>query len=693
MVSNARAPTISRKKMRRARNDADSDTSEYHSDERIAARPRKRQRREASGPPKRKIRSVKPDLKAATPAEYRRTRGKRGLLEKFMNDFPLELKFEVFRHLEPLDVLRLARTSKSLRAILMSRSSSDIWRAARSNVEGLPPLPHDLNEPQYANLAFDPHCHNCMTRCETIIWGCRMRCCKKCLPKVFCDYDELRARFLWSSHFQDMLWWACPQLDFDLEGIKSPWGSGPAWIGVIPSATEKIALQLEKLSPEEYKDWIDAQKVLSEVITEFQHVEACIKWRRSKTEERSKQLATIRSRRKETIIQRLNDLGWGETVKELLESHDDPFSSHRLVNQAKDLTDRVSMWTGWRNIEGPLVEFLAERRANFQAEKRLDTLRYRCTILRHMYKARSDCTDPNFPMPSIGHAMMSWRVFDNIWKIPFDQESIEAEVQECFQKLTPLISEWHSHVKRSLLEIVQRELPHTRLPDLALAKTVFECNSCGEYLWYADAFVHKCLITIGPQDQAREEARRLEFLDLGLPYDPYEEFDLGIWRVDVLRYSHEASRKAIMTMEVCGLDIETTTVDDLHILNPIMECLTCADDDDDAGRTRTFLRWEHVILHNDQCEDIVRLSDEDFQNLREQIENWERNEMNSAMFYTSDPLRCKLCHYPGNLKDIKSHLKRRHKVGKMTKEHWRWNPGRVHLEKRVGIPLWDRIGT
>jgi hypothetical protein len=46
---------------------------------------------------------------------------------------------QIFSLLEPLDVLRLARTTKALRNVLMSRT--------------------DLTEPQYANLAFSEHCH------------------------------------------------------------------------------------------------------------------------------------------------------------------------------------------------------------------------------------------------------------------------------------------------------------------------------------------------------------------------------------------------------------------------------------------------------------------------------------------------------------------------------------------------------
>lgn len=41
----------------------------------------------------------------------------------------------------------------------MRRSATSVWKDARANIEGLPDLPADLTEPQYASLAFDPFCH------------------------------------------------------------------------------------------------------------------------------------------------------------------------------------------------------------------------------------------------------------------------------------------------------------------------------------------------------------------------------------------------------------------------------------------------------------------------------------------------------------------------------------------------------
>lgn len=61
--------------------------------------------------------------------------------------------------MQPMDLLNLARTNRPFRDLLMSRTSAQFWKAARRNVDGLPDCPPDLNEPAYANLCFDAHCH------------------------------------------------------------------------------------------------------------------------------------------------------------------------------------------------------------------------------------------------------------------------------------------------------------------------------------------------------------------------------------------------------------------------------------------------------------------------------------------------------------------------------------------------------
>ncbi|KAF9474662.1 hypothetical protein BDN70DRAFT_815289 [Pholiota conissans] len=88
---------------------------------------------------------------------YKKARNRRGSLKIIVN-MPEDVIFEIFGWLDPLDLLHVARTTKTLRDVLMSRSSITIWKTARSKFDGLPDCPDDLSEPQYAALIFVERC-------------------------------------------------------------------------------------------------------------------------------------------------------------------------------------------------------------------------------------------------------------------------------------------------------------------------------------------------------------------------------------------------------------------------------------------------------------------------------------------------------------------------------------------------------
>lgn len=65
---------------------------------------------------------------------------------------------KIFSVTHPRDLLALAQTSKPFRAFLMSRKSLQCWKTARERVEGYPPCPPFLSEPQLANLIYGLIC-------------------------------------------------------------------------------------------------------------------------------------------------------------------------------------------------------------------------------------------------------------------------------------------------------------------------------------------------------------------------------------------------------------------------------------------------------------------------------------------------------------------------------------------------------
>ncbi|ETW81858.1 hypothetical protein HETIRDRAFT_440111, partial [Heterobasidion irregulare TC 32-1] len=58
------------------------------------------------------------------------SRRRQGRLNKLVS-MPLDILYDIFSFLTPADLLRLARLTKPLRTVLMSRNSISVWRSAR----------------------------------------------------------------------------------------------------------------------------------------------------------------------------------------------------------------------------------------------------------------------------------------------------------------------------------------------------------------------------------------------------------------------------------------------------------------------------------------------------------------------------------------------------------------------------------
>ncbi|KAH9481744.1 hypothetical protein JR316_0006271, partial [Psilocybe cubensis] len=119
---------------------------------------------------------------------------KRGALQRF-TEMPIDILYEIFGYLHPMDVLNLSRTTKSLRSVLLARHARGVWRSALGSVRALPSCPPDMTEPEYASLAFDDWCQLCLKRnTESISWLCRVRYCKSCMKKRCISEEELMYR-------------------------------------------------------------------------------------------------------------------------------------------------------------------------------------------------------------------------------------------------------------------------------------------------------------------------------------------------------------------------------------------------------------------------------------------------------------------------------------------------------------------
>ncbi|KIJ10771.1 hypothetical protein PAXINDRAFT_16240 [Paxillus involutus ATCC 200175] len=174
---------------------------------------------------------------------------RRGRLE-MMPEMNLDILFYIFGFLHPMDILNLARTTKSFRQLLMRKSSAFIWKTSCKQIDGLPDCPPDLTEPQYVNLVFDPHCH--------------------AIPGEFVDRGRRR-------------------------------------VYLVVRATAQALHEEFKQVPVLERDGFIKGKYR-------QHATKCEVWHRGVTEARKFELEDVRAERTDAISARLRDLGYGDEI-------------------------------------------------------------------------------------------------------------------------------------------------------------------------------------------------------------------------------------------------------------------------------------------------------------------------------------------------------------------------------------------
>ncbi|KAJ3836321.1 hypothetical protein F5878DRAFT_663089 [Lentinula raphanica] len=598
-----------------------------------------------------------PSKRQRMPEQFRKVRGKLGLLERLAKDMPLD----IFCYLEPRDLLRLARTTKDLRGILMSRSSENIWRIARGNVEGLPPCPVDLNEPQYANLLFESYCHVCMRsgRCDNILWNFRMRSCQKCLHTFQMAGGHLDPHPL-NQHRVEII----PQECVHVTHRKCHYYIRNTEI------EQRYKAEYDAIETQEDRDaWISRKK--DERLAIKKNNQLCADWVKKSLQNRANELAALRKDRKAAILSRLGEIGWRDEAETIIRGSphdDDPFSNLKSVRQPKNLTDH-----GWRSIRDELVKFLSDAKDERLAQERKALLSHRVTLARDTYNAIRSKSDLREPFPTNGDILCNQIFRTLIWDSPEDVDlTVDLFESRLLEHLPEILAEWRAAIDQQLVAIMQKSRPTATISDLHLATTIFECTRCHRPpLYYSQLFYHQCCQdrSISPFDDLVN--------NLPVHCD-------GPWSPVSLSFSNTQSNRAKTLVEACSLDPSTATLQDMYDTNPLFECAPCFKrnlHDWDGGRL--FMRWpialDHHVLQGHEV--LIHPLTTNHLGVEE-----ERNVLACEPDSDSSshlPLCCAHCHKPANRWSIIGHLKAEHndlvdftdsdKLPALGR-HWYWHP-------------------
>ncbi|KAF7363715.1 hypothetical protein MSAN_01029300 [Mycena sanguinolenta] len=514
---------------------------------------------------------------------------RRGKL-RFITEVPLDVLFEIFGQLLPIDLLNLSCASKALRDILLRKSAAFVWKQTFLNVPhpAPPPCPDDLNEPQYANLLWRKQCFFCGVSTPLVLWHSQVRACEACVdsPAKFTPLNSYT-----SAGPQDALeiaktlcsrTWYCPRsrligtfvcLTSHLMAIQKRLEE----LGKINPDTQQFETNADT---EEY-----ARQCRETAATKASHSALCYNWEdRVKTNRRT-ELKNKGESRKNAILAKLEELGWGTELSN--HSTRNKLLALPVVKQKKELTERV-----WANIEPDLVEFLTEVKRQRLDQAWIDVLVDRIKILTGAASDGGLDAIPLSDQPSISDLciMPEYRA---VLERPATERTTHQDFADALAHLSEQTNQW----RKSNIDVLLQLLPSgskkqgkKRLDTsiLDLCTTFFRCHSCREPISYPRILNHACLknprILEEPQD---EEKEREDTLLRTLPEAPW------VYGCKGIVFDTEASNIAAMLITLCGQDPETLSTTAMDEVDSRFECLRCVH----PTKGKLVMTWRIALLH------------------------------------------------------------------------------------------------
>ncbi|KAG9312170.1 hypothetical protein JVU11DRAFT_7461 [Chiua virens] len=249
----------------------------------------------------------------AEPAKKRRRGDQKGLCQLNFDEL-----YIIFAYIYPMDLLNLARTCKSLRNILMHKSSQFLWKTALRQIEDFPDCPPDLTEPEYTNLVFYNRCHGCGKSAITVLWSIRRRYCPAC---------RVERLHLLDSH-----------PPFLRESLPNDW----FMIG-----DESFMLEYHRSSDKE--QFLKEKQKQRHIIS--LHARECERWQERKGRIHRFDLDVLRKERQTSIFERLRQRGYGPEIAYFKDATIEK-SYKSVFKKYKPLTDSEwdRIWPEWLKI-------------------------------------------------------------------------------------------------------------------------------------------------------------------------------------------------------------------------------------------------------------------------------------------------------------------------------------------------------
>ncbi|KAG6810961.1 hypothetical protein H0H92_009609 [Tricholoma furcatifolium] len=394
----------------------------------------------------------------------KRTKGKLGKLAGLL-DLPLDVLFEVFGNLNPYDLLKVARTTKEFRRLLMSKSSVTVWRAALSSIPDLPACPPEMCEPAWVNLVFDPHCHFCMKpNIRTVEWSLRTRICNTCAKSKLVDLPV--------PYDPDMPTEDSPHFPVQNLLLSRPCKkqSLVLWQSFILEQVEDVKAKYAALQDLEARTAFirERRKYTADA---KEHALRCSKWARAQTVDRTIELYRLKDARYAATKEKLVELGYEEDI----EGIQAPYSleDHELVKKPQKLTERI-----WANIRDPLIKFMEKMHKVRLRREHQETTLLRKPAAVAVYR---DYIAAHHPQDGILPSGLDFCAFDPvkaILKQPVHVTVDETSFADVIERIPEFIANWRQSVDGHLVRVLKEAETYS---DFSYMERYARWNDFGEF--------------------------------------------------------------------------------------------------------------------------------------------------------------------------------------------------------------------
>ncbi|KAF8188326.1 hypothetical protein BJ912DRAFT_398455 [Pholiota molesta] len=596
----------------------------------------------------------------------------RGML-KNVKEMPVDILFEIFSLLNPIDLVNLTRTSKDLRAMLMSRSSISVWKSARANfVPAMPECPDDLSEPQYAELAFGKGCHYCQRNLGTIhtAWTARRRICNKCIDTHCCHLRDIsRSEPLYqylptmkitrksTKRYAEVITYYFPEF-------------AKLWRGTYHTITDSKERESWKSTKAKERTAID------------NHAQLCTNWLNALHEYQQSIINQFIRKQQNEVAERVAYLGWSDDVAKL-DSYEKEFQD---LTEVVKICQKVFTDHTLSSLDDKINQYMGSIRQKRLKRERATFLGDRLPILQ---KVLNDHL-LSFPVSARYWYPMASELYlrePQIQEIVNDAsstlESLKEQLALTIPKIYPdAISKLIQRIDDQLLELIARQMPEQvmdRETVFSLATTVFECAECKyvkRILRHSEAVLHSCTRNFNFPEAYEDHEHLARCLK-----EKYRSHRSG-----GLTLSKTALELVPILLKLCGLDPGTTTGQMMDDLNPIFECIPCGSRDEG----RPTMTWLGAVVHfNSKKHDfgieegmkLERLNEDEEDMARKRIiEIQERAQ--ASKDYNNPLIQCAHCFKTGSSESresMKRHVKSEHGIEKPKEKDLMLNVDTNHI--------------